>query len=602
MTEGLGDSENDNAYADDAIAESAAVSAEMLRAVARRWRDRAAIEEVPARSAEALRLAANLEQAAVVIERGEDIARVRRRAEAAADDGRLRLLVDSITDYAIFALDPDGRVATWNTGAQRILGYEAGEIVGRHFSVFCTREDVDAGRPLHELEIAARTGRYAEEGWRRRKSGQLFWTSIVITALRDPVTKELRGFAKITRDLSDRRQAEDLLRKSEERLRLLVESVKDYAILMLDPQGSITTWNGGAERINGYRADEVLGRHFSLFYQPEDIAAGRPRRELEIATAVGRYEEEGWRVRRGGERYWVNVVLTAIRDPVTQELRGFAKVTRDLTERRAMEDEARAVADAALRDRAKAVEAQNALALRDEFISVAAHELRTPLTALQLKVEGVNEALKTPGPAAKVMRMSGRLESALRQIERLTGLVERLLDVSRIVRGQLALNREDTDLVDLAAEVVEDFRAAAQQSGSELTLHAGDSVIGQWDRGRLAQVLINLISNAIKYGAGRPIDVLVVEGAEDAQIVVADHGIGIDGKDLDRIFGRFERAAPAGNYSGLGVGLYVARSIVEQHGGQIDVVSQPGEGSTFTIRLPKRGAAVAGDRAVAAGP
>jgi PAS domain S-box-containing protein len=249
-----------------------------------------------------------------------------------------RLLVESVDDYAIFALDPDGFILSWNAGAQRFKGYTAEEIIGKHFSIFYPRAKIEEGFPEYELREAARVGRFEDEGWRIRKDGTQFWANVVITALHDP-TGRLVGYAKVTRDLTERRLAEDALRESEERFRLIVQGVKDYAIFMLDPTGHITTWNEGAQRIKGYTADDIIGKHFSIFYPPEVAASGHPERELEIAKAKGVYEEEGWRIRKDGSRFWANVVITALRRE-DGSLAGFAKVTRDLTERRAADQHA----------------------------------------------------------------------------------------------------------------------------------------------------------------------------------------------------------------------------------------------------------------------
>ena len=244
----------------------------------------------------------------------------------------LRLLVSEVTDYAIFMLDPSGVVTTWNEGAERIKGYTAEEIIGKNFSEFYTPEAVAKGQPLKELKIATQMGRYQEEGWRVRKDGSRFWADVVITALRDKAGR-LLGFGKVTRDVTERKLAEDALRLSEENLRLFILEVKDYAIFMLDPSGVVTTWNEGAERIKGYTAEEIIGKNFSEFYTPEAIEKGQPLQELNIAKATGRYQEEGWRVRKDGSRFWADVVITAVRDERGQ-LRGFGKVIRNLTERR----------------------------------------------------------------------------------------------------------------------------------------------------------------------------------------------------------------------------------------------------------------------------
>jgi PAS domain S-box-containing protein len=277
-------------------------------------------------------------------------------------DADYRLMVDAASDYAIFALDLDGFIRSWNAGARKLKGYEADEVIGRHFSMFYPQELKDRHWPQHELAEALKVGRFEDEGWRIRKDGTRFWANIIITRLLGP-GGELRGFSKITRDLSERRRQEELLRNSEERFRLLVESVKDYAIFMLDPSGHVVSWNPGAENNKGYKAAEIIGKHFSVFY-PEELAhTGAPELELETALKKGRYRDEGWRVRKDGSRYWAGVVLTAIYDELGRH-RGFAKVTRDLTESRkisALEDEGRRIL---------------------QFIAMLGHELRNPLAPM----------------------------------------------------------------------------------------------------------------------------------------------------------------------------------------------------------------------------
>jgi PAS domain S-box-containing protein len=290
-----------------------------------------------------------------------------------------RLLVDSVQDYAIFMLDISGRILTWNPGAERIKGYSVAEAIGLHFSVFYPPEDVAANKPATELKVAAAEGRAADEGWRVRKDGSRFWANAVITALRSE-TGELLGFTKVTRDLTEQRQAAEALRRSEERFRLLIEGVEDYAIYMLDPDGNVTTWNSGAKRIKGYEPHEIMGRSYAAFFTPEDVAARRPQLELATARETGHFEEEGWRVRKDGTRFWANVVLTALRDS-KGELVGFAKVTRDLTARKQAEDVARElVREQAARGAAEEAEGR----LRDE---------RERYKALSRRLEVILEAI-----------------------------------------------------------------------------------------------------------------------------------------------------------------------------------------------------------------
>ena len=285
----------------------------------------------------------------------------REKERARHEAEQLRLLVHGTTDYAIFLLDPQGRVASWNPGAERIKGYHAEEIIGQHFSRFYPQEVIDRGWPEHELRVAAAEGRFEDEGWRLRKDCSRFWANVVITALRDERGR-LRGFSKVTRDLTERKRAEEDLRRSEERFRLMVEGAKDYAIFMLDPKGLVASWNPGAERIKGYSAQEIIGQHFSRFYPQDVIDRGWPDYELEVAAAEGRFEDEGWRLRKDGSRFWANVVITALKDE-RGDLLGFSKITRDMTERKRAEEHARRLVEEAA---ARRVAEQDARLIREQ--------------------------------------------------------------------------------------------------------------------------------------------------------------------------------------------------------------------------------------------
>ncbi len=304
-----------------------------------------------------------------------------------------RLLVESVVDYAIFMLDDDGYVTTWNPGANRLKGYATEEIVGKHFSVFYTEEDRASHKPERILERARLEAHCEDEGWRVRKDGTLFWANVVVTALRAEDGR-LRGYAKVTRDMTDRRKAEEDLRRSEERFRLLVESVSDYAIYMLDPTGRVETWNLGAERMKGYAAGEVIGRNFEMFFPREAVAGGKPARELVTASAQGRFEDEGWRVRKDGSRFWANAILTALYDARGQ-LTGYAKVTRDLTARReAEEKERQLLLEQAARDVAEKAEQQ----LREGEARYRALSDR-----LQIVLEGVADGITVQDRSGRVV-------------------------------------------------------------------------------------------------------------------------------------------------------------------------------------------------------
>jgi PAS domain S-box-containing protein len=491
----------------------------------------------------------------------------RRSAES---DALFRLLVESVQDYAIFLLDPRGYVATWNAGAERFKGYTAHEIIGRHFSVFYPEADVRAGKCEHELEVAARVGRFEDEGWRVRKDGSLFWANVVITALRDS-TGTLVGFGKVTRDLTERKGAGARPRAEEQQFALLVGSVKDYALLVLDPDGIITTWNAGAQQIKGYTADEIVGSHFSRFYPPEDVAAGKCEHELEVAARVGRFEDEDWRVRKDGSRFWANVVISAVRDDLGR-LVGFSKVTRDLTERKRTEAEV-----------AARLAAEQASRAKDEFLAMLGHELRNPLapivSALQL--------LKLRGDE----RFAREHQVIERQVKQMIHLVDDLLDVSRISRGKIQLKREPLDLRDALARATEIALPLLERKGQmfevtvppyPLTIHGDDA--------RLTQVFANLLNNAAKYTQeGGRIELTVRHDRAHVSVEVRDNGIGIEPSLLPRVFELFVQGYQDADRAegGLGIGLTLVRSLVQLHGGEVLARSGgAGAGSTFTVRLP----------------
>ncbi len=305
-------------------------------------------------------------------------------AQRAAEDAlrlseeRFRLLVEAVEEYAIFMLDPDGIIVSWNAGAQRSKGYRADEIIGQHFRTFYPRELQEARHPEYELERALIDGHYSEEGWRIRKDGSRFWAHVLITAVFDDAGQHL-GFAKVTRDITANREAEESLRQSEERFRLLVEAVGDYAIFMLDTERPRRELEHRRAAEHGLPSREIIGQHFRVFYPPESQAERHPENELEIALRDGRYEEEGWRVRKDGSRYWANVVITAVYNDVGEHI-GFAKVTRDRTEQRRAEEEREqtTIALAALNERL-----QQAATDQSQFLAVTAHELRTPAAVLR---------------------------------------------------------------------------------------------------------------------------------------------------------------------------------------------------------------------------
>ena len=495
------------------------------------------------------------------------------RAAISAD-----LLVESIRDYAIFALDPSGHIVSWNRGAERTKGYRTDEILGRHISLFYPPEAIAAGRPQQLLAEAARNGRVEDEGWRVRKDGARFWADVVITALRDD-SGTLVGYAKITRDLTTRLQAEEALRVSEERFRLLVTTVKDYGIFMIDPRGYIRSWNDGAQRIKGYTAGEIIGRHFSTFYPAEDVAAGKPAMELRVATQVGRFEDEGWRVRKDGTLFWANVVITALHG-ATGDLIGFAKVTRDLTERRAAHE--RAIADAR-----RVAEAEAANRAKSEFLAAMSHELRTPLNA----IGGYTELIEVGAAGAVTRQMSeylGRIRAAQ---QHLLTLINDLLNYSRIEAGQLSYTIEPVPLHQVLQAVHRLVEVQATAKGLALTLGpCPDDVVGLADRVKAEQIVLNLLSNAIKFTpANGRVDMSCGADAAGTFIQVTDSGPGIPEDKQDAVFEPFVQLGRSLTNvpEGAGLGLAISRDLARAMKGDLSLSSTPGQGSTFTLRLPR---------------
>ncbi len=487
-----------------------------------------------------------------------------------ASTDRFRLLVDAVQDYGIFMLDPAGKVTSWNTGAQRIKQYRPDEVIGRHFSLFYPEEAVAADWPTEELRRAARDGRFEEEGWRLRKDGTRFWANVVITALRDPEGM-LTGYGKVTRDLTERRQAEEAVRDSEQRFRLLVEGVRDYAIFMLNPEGFIESWNSGAQLIKGYSSAEVIGKHFSLFYRPEDLATGLPERELKTALAVGRAEEEGWRVRRDGSVFWANVVISPVYDAARQ-LRGFAKVTRDMTERRRLHE---------LESSSKRI---------SEFLAMLAHELRNPLAPIR---NAVTILQLEPSPSPMVRNSRDMID---RQLSHMTRLVDDLLDVGRLTTGKIRFKAEQVSYAQVVSRSVEAVRPLMDARRHQLTVSMPEA--GLWVQGdstRLMQVVQNLLTNAAKYTPEEgQIELKVWQDGGNLHTSVRDNGVGLSENAIRQIFELFAQgdAQTSAKESGLGIGLTLARSLVEMHGGVLTAESGgPGQGSIFHFFLPHAGAA-----------
>ena len=500
---------------------------------------------------------------------------------------RFRLLVESVRDYAIFMLDPTGHVLTWNLGAERFKGYQADEIIGSHFSRFYPPDALARGLPAEELRVASEAGSFEDEGWRVRKDGSMFWANVVITAMRDE-RGSLVGYAKVTRDLTQRRNHEEALRLSEERFRLLVEGVADYAIFMLDVNGKVASWNVGAQRIKGYAADEIIGQHFSIFYPQDVVDSGWPAHELREATATGRFVDTGWRVRKDGSTFWANVTITAMRDE-SGKLLGYAKLTRDLTERRRAEamqlasQERDEILDA---ERNARMTAQRATRVKDEFVATLSHELRTPLSAIL----GWTQVLLR-GQAASATDQRRAIEVIDRNARAQVQLIDDLLDLSRIMTGKLRLDLRQVAIIDIVQAAIDSAAPSAATKEIRLIslLDPGRAVVNG-DAGRLQQVVWNLLTNAIKFTPrGGQVQIVLQRVNSHVELSVSDTGVGIPASFLPQVFERFSQRDGSSTraHGGLGLGLAICRQLVELHGGSIRAAS-PGEGlgATFSVNLP----------------
>jgi PAS domain S-box-containing protein len=504
---------------------------------------------------------------------------------------RFELLVQSVTDYAIYMLDLQGRVTSWNAGARRFKGYEAEEIIGEHFSRFYTPEEREKEIPRIALETAEREGRFEAEGWRVRKDGTQFWANVVIDPIRES-SGILVGFAKVTRDLTERRAAELELRASEERFRLLIQSVTDYAIYMLDPDGKVSSWNAGAERFKGYAADEIMGEHFSRFYTEEDREAGIPRLALETARTEGRFEAEGWRVRKDGTHFWANIIIDPIRND-SGDLIGFAKITRDLTEKRAIEEQLR---------QSQKMEAVG------QLTGGLAHDFNNLLTGISGSLE-MMQVRMAQGRTAEFDRYFMAAQGAAK---RAAALTHRLLAFSR----RQTLDPKPTNINRLLTGVEELVRRTVGPNIEVEVVGAS----GVWptliDSNQLENAVLNLCINArdampdggkltietanrwLDERAARKQDLPI---GQYVSVCVTDTGTGMTPEVVAKAFDPFFTTKPLGE--GTGLGLSMIYGFARQSGGQVRIYSEVGQGTTMCLYLPRHaGDAVPEEEPVLAKP
>ena len=496
---------------------------------------------------------------------------------------RLELLVEAVIDYALYLLNPKGEIVSWNPGARRLKGYEAEEVIGSRFHNFFTAEDQARGFPDHVLEMAARSGRFESEGWRIRKDGSRFWALAVIDAIRGD-NGELLGFVKITRDMTERWEAERRALESEARFRQLVQGVVDYAIFHLDQEGIISSWNAGAERIKGYAANEVIGSHFSRFYTPEDREAGVPRQALATARSQGSFQAEGWRVRKDGTRFWASVVIDAIRNDAG-ELIGFAKITRDITER--ME------AQRTLRETQEQLAASQKMDAVGQLTGGIAHDFNN----LMMVVLGNLETAQRNARGADNPNLNRALSSAVRGAQRASSLTQRLLAFSR----RAALNPKPLDINKFMVGSADFLKRAL---GEAIDIETAGSA-GLWtvevDADQLEVALLNLAINArdaMPTGGKLTVEAAnaildreycklnpEVSPGQYVMVSVSDTGCGMSKDAINRAFEPFFTTKEAGH--GTGLGLSQVYGFVKQTGGHVRLYSEVGEGTTVKIYLPR---------------
>lgn len=477
-------------------------------------------------------------------------------------EDRFRQFVEAVQDYAIFMLDPEGRVRTWNAGAERIKGYGRAEILGSHFSRFYPPKDVRTGKPQQLLSHARQMGRAEDQGWRVRKDGSQFWAQVTITAIRAE-SGELTGFGILTRDLTDQKRAESILHRQEERFQLFVHAVQDYAIFMIDPDGHVTSWNMGAERIKGYTASEIIGRHFSCFY-PLDVRNWKPARALEIAARDGRYEDEGWRVRKDGSQFWADVVLTAIRDE-NGELAGFGKVTRDMSEflraQQTVEESQRK-----LRDSEKVLRELSLHLLRtqDEERRRIGREIHDSLGQyLSLAMIKLDSMDLPPDAAAEAAECSNMLQSCLKEVR----------TVSYLLYPPML---EEMGLRSAVPWYLEGF---SKRSGIQTNLQIPDNFgrIGRDAELVLFRVLQEALTNVQRHSGSGTADVRICRSADSVVLEVQDHGKGMPPE-------LFEQGSRDWLGS-VGVGLRGMKERLQQLGGSLEIRSDSG-GTLMRAKVP----------------
>jgi len=521
--------------------------------------------------------------------------------ELQREEERYHKMVSEVRDYAIILLDSEGKVVDWNKGAERLKGYTAAEIIGKNFRLFYPQEDKDTNLPEKLLAEAAAKGSVNHDGYRVRKDGTRFWGSVAITALHN-AEGMIIGFSKVTKDLTERKAADDrllifteelkqkneALRRSEERYNRMIAEVQDYAILLMNSNGEIQNWNAGAQLIKGYQAHEIVGKSFRLFYLPEDIERGLPESLLNEAREKGKATNEGWRKRKDGTKFWASVVITALHDPSGNVI-GFSKVTRDLTERKRADD---VLKENSLQLELKNHELERLNAELSSFAYVVSHDLKEPVRKIQVFASRQLEPDKSPD---QMKEFSDKIVASAQRMQR---LMESLLSYSRISNDESSL--EDVDLNDILSAVEVDLELLINEKNAEIKSDRLPIIRGV--PFQLHQLFQNLIANAIKFSHpdrtpqititsqvvtnGRIPDELILKNRSYYCLTFVDNGIGFEPNQSEKIFDVFKRLAPRNDSKGTGIGLAIVKKVAQNHDGMVTAEGKPYVGSRFYVYLP----------------
>ncbi|HSZ31756.1 MAG TPA: PAS domain S-box protein [Puia sp.] len=480
---------------------------------------------------------------------------------------RLIRVLDEIKDYAIVLLDQVGTIESWNKGAEIMNGYRSEEITGKNFSVFYSAKDKAEKRPQHLLRLAAENSSAIDESWETRKDGSTFWGEVLITSIHDH-EGNLIGFSRIVKDLTAVKQNQELIRAAEERYSKMLAEIQDYAIILLDKDGNIENWNLGAETIKGYASAEAIGKNFRIFYPREDQQNRLPEMLLETAVNNNSAYQEGWRVRKDGSKFWASVVITALHN-ANNEVIGFSKVTKDLTDKKLAEErQATYIHQKEIRSKEM-----------QEFAYIASHDLHEPLRTIKSFLELFELSFKSQVNDEAKMYIGIINES----VERMQEMIKGVMDYS-----VLGMDREVSrvDISDVVEKVKVDLSASISSCGANICAESLPVIQGY--RNELYQLFQNLISNAIKFkkpDLSPVIEISATPSGDKWLFKVKDNGIGMDSRFIEKIFLIFQKLHSRDIYGGTGIGLAYAKKIVEMHNGRIWAESTLGSGSTFYFLL-----------------